>query len=49
MSELQNTLDDYKPGATVTLTIVHADGAPATRSLKLEAQPATPPDIHSGC
>ena len=49
MSELQNTLDAYKPGTTITLAIIHSDGAKATRSLKLEAQPATPPDIQSGC
>jgi S1-C subfamily serine protease len=49
MSELQNTLDAYKPGTTITLAIIHSDGTKATRSLKLEAQPATPPDIQSGC
>jgi hypothetical protein len=49
MSGLQNALDAYKPGMTVTLAIIHSDGARATRSLKLEAQPATPPDMQSGC
>ena len=35
MSELQNTLDAYTPGTTVTLAAIHSDGAKATRSLKL--------------
>ena len=49
MSGLQNALDAYKPGMTVKLAIIHSDGATATRSLKLEAQPATPPDMQAGC
>ena len=49
MPALQNVLERYRPGATVTVRIVHIDGVTVTRSLKLATQPAKPPKLAPGC
>jgi len=48
-SALQNALEHYRPGAVVELGIVHVDGTPAQRSLKLGTQPAKRSAIASNC
>jgi len=49
ISALQEALVPYRPGAAVTIRIVHGDGVTATRSLTLSKQPARRPKFASGC
>jgi len=49
MNDLQNRLEELRPGARAALSIVRADGSAATVSVQLGTQPSTPPDIRAGC
>lgn len=49
MSDLQHLLDATKPGDTVTLTVVRADGSTASLRMTVRAQPAQAPSVQSGC
>ncbi len=49
MDDLQNQLEQLKPGSAATLTLIRAGGKRASVTVTLATQPETPPNIVPAC